>query len=191
MNAQMSGQHSAERPRQTSRKSSGNLQPLSLPSSTYAKQFEIEECTAPMETPIPPRERRQSVELVYSDVDPTTDQQPLSSTPQSPKKGTCVIQTRCSDRVKLCLCEVKRHRSLTSCWLVANGIVYDVTNVIQQHPAGTKCILRKAGGVDCTQDLRFHSKDAQRCWKQCAIGKFLPCGDDNGGDAAQGSCSIM
>ncbi|ETV95929.1 hypothetical protein H310_10590 [Aphanomyces invadans] len=185
---QMTGQHSAECPRPALRKPSlekGIQQP-----TTYSQQWEIEDCSVPLVTPIPRRERRQSVELVYSDVvDHKLTEQP-GAIARSPKKGTCVVQTRCTDRQKLCLCEVKRHRSLSSCWLVANGIVYDVTNVIQQHPAGTKCILRKAGGVDCTQDLRFHSKEAQQCWKQCAVGKLLPCGDDDG-STSQDSCTIM
>ncbi|KAG9411355.1 hypothetical protein AC1031_016990 [Aphanomyces cochlioides] len=168
-----------------------SMESLQLP---LGSNLEIEECTPlslqPQNEPLKQRERRQSVELIYSDIDAA--EPPSNLAPLSPKKGTCVVQTRCTDYVKLCLCEVKRHKSLTSCWLVSNSIVYDVTNVIQQHPAGTKCILRKAGGQDCTQDLKFHSKDAQRCWKQCAIGKLLPCGDsDPATDDGPGVCAIM
>ncbi|KAF0718976.1 Aste57867_1363 [Aphanomyces stellatus] len=183
---QTSGEQSAEVPKQQRNKSMHSIDKTML-SSSMPPPIEIEECT-PVEPVGGRRERRQSVELVYGDMDDSPNNN--AETPSSPKKGTCVVHTRCTDHVKLCLCEVKRHKDLTSCWLVSGGVVYDVTSVIQQHPAGTKCILRKAGGMDCTQDLRFHSKDAQRCWKQCAVGKLLPCGDD-APDSAGASCAIM
>ncbi|OQS06692.1 hypothetical protein THRCLA_01269 [Thraustotheca clavata] len=138
------------------------------------------------------RKRCNSVELVYSDDEVSTATSTISLVtspkPATVKKGTCIVQTRCTSYEKLCLCEVKRHRSATSCWLVANGIVYDVTDIMNQHPAGTKCILRKAGGEDCTKDMKFHSKAARNCWSKCQIGKLQPCGEDN--DTGT-SCLIM
>ncbi|OQR91315.1 hypothetical protein ACHHYP_04793 [Achlya hypogyna] len=137
------------------------------------------------------RKRCKSLELVYSDDEASTATSTVSliTTPPPAKKGTCIVQKRCTSYEKLCLCEVKRHRSASSCWLVANGIVYDVTDVMAQHPAGTKCILRKSGGMDCAQDMKFHSKAAQSCWSKCKIGMLLPCGDDPEPSAA--ACAIM
>jgi hypothetical protein len=102
------------------------------------------------------------------------------------------ILERCSKIHKLCLCEVRLHQSMESCWLVANGNVYDVTGVVSVHPAGPNSILRKAGGPDCTQDMKFHSKMARKILHKCFIGKLQPCGpsiqDEN---KYQASCTIM
>ncbi|DAZ92544.1 TPA: hypothetical protein N0F65_012774 [Lagenidium giganteum] len=102
---------------------------------------------------------------------------------------------RCSTTRKLCLCEVQLHKSAESCWLVANKSVYDVTGLLSFHPAGLKSILRKAGGPDCTQDMKFHSKGARKLLEQCFIGKLQPCGDEGAGAAddrgLNASCTIM
>ncbi|KAJ0395759.1 hypothetical protein P43SY_005676 [Pythium insidiosum] len=97
---------------------------------------------------------------------------------------------RCSIVPKLCLCEVRLHTTADSCWLVANNAVYDVTGVLASHPAGPRSILRKAGGKDCTQDMKFHSKAARKLLEKCFIGKLEPCGEAIGGDV-QSACTIM
>ncbi|GLD98151.1 hypothetical protein PINS_up006848 [Pythium insidiosum] len=97
---------------------------------------------------------------------------------------------RCSVVPKLCLCEVRQHTTADSCWLVANNAVYDVTGVLASHPAGPRSILRKAGGKDCTQDMKFHSKTARKLLEKCFIGKLEPCGETNGADV-QSACTIM
>lgn len=73
------------------------------------------------------------------------------------------------------LCEIRRHRTLASCWLVAKGQVYDATRYLSSHPAGAIAIARKAGGVDCSEDLEFHSGRAQRLWKHLRIGTVVAC----------------
>lgn len=78
-------------------------------------------------------------------------------------------------RSSFTLCEIRRHRTLASCWLVAKGQVYDVTTYLQRHPAGAIAIARKAGGKDCSEDLSFHSAGAQRLWKDFRIGTVKPC----------------
>ncbi|CEG47574.1 Cytochrome b5 [Plasmopara halstedii] len=87
-------------------------------------------------------------------------------------------QTRCSKVPKLCMCEVKLHCSLDSCWLVSSGQVYDVTGQVTDHPGGVRSILRKAGGPDCARDMKFHSKNARKIMEKCFIGKLRQCGDD-------------
>ncbi|KAG2523439.1 hypothetical protein JM18_004756 [Phytophthora kernoviae] len=98
--------------------------------------------------------------------------------------------TRCSKVHKLCLCEVQLHRSMESCWLVSSGQVYDVTGLVTAHPGGTRSILRKAGGPDCTRDMKFHTKKARKMMEKCFIGKLQACGDevDCSGEA---NCNIM
>lgn len=74
-------------------------------------------------------------------------------------------------------CQVRRHASRSSVWIVAGNTIYDVTKYLDTHPAGADCILRKAGGAaDCTMDLQFHSRRGQDRWKKLEIGKLVECG---------------
>ncbi|KAL3660736.1 hypothetical protein V7S43_014139 [Phytophthora oleae] len=97
---------------------------------------------------------------------------------------------RCSKVHKLCMCEVKLHRSLESCWLVSGSQVYDVTGLVTAHPGGVRSILRKAGGPDCARDMKFHTKNARKMMEKCFIGKLQQCGDDVD-CSGEGNCSIM
>lgn len=108
-----------------------------------------------------------------------------------------------SHHVSYSLCEIRRHRTLASCWLVAKGQVYDVTPYLSSHPAGAIAIARKAGGQDCSEDFEFHSGKAQKIWKKLRIGSVKACpaearcgGRGRGGGREDGSlvgssCSIM
>ena len=112
-----------------------------------------------------------------------------------------------SHNVSYSLCEIRRHRTLASCWLVAKGQVYDVTSYLSSHPAGAIAIARKAGGQDCSEDFEFHSGKAQKMWKNLRIGSVKACpaegrcgGGGRGGGREGGredgslvgsSCSIM
>eukprot|EP00211_Chloroparvula_japonica_P011194 CAMPEP_0119125322 /NCGR_PEP_ID=MMETSP1310-20130426/4641_1 /TAXON_ID=464262 /ORGANISM="Genus nov. species nov., Strain RCC2339" /LENGTH=80 /DNA_ID=CAMNT_0007115381 /DNA_START=53 /DNA_END=295 /DNA_ORIENTATION=+ len=70
------------------------------------------------------------------------------------------------------MAEVARHNTRGSCWLVANGNVYDVTKYLRsnEHPPGARPILRKAG-TDATEDFDFHSSEGQSVWDQYRIGR--------------------
>lgn len=75
-------------------------------------------------------------------------------------------------------CQVRRHNSAESAWLVVGDSIYDATEYMQHHPGGTTCILKKAGGlVDCTEDLRFHSRTGRRVWQKYYVGKLIPCAE--------------
>ncbi|KAI3317288.1 mitochondrial cytochrome-like protein b2 [Xylariaceae sp. AK1471] len=61
--------------------------------------------------------------------------------------------------------EIASHRSASSCWIVVDGKVYDVTSYLSEHPGGA-AILLKQGGSDATAEFRkIHSPD---------ILKYLP-----------------
>ena len=82
-------------------------------------------------------------------------------------------------------CQVRRHNSRDSCWLVCGNVIYDATPFVERHPGGSECILRKAGGVqDCSVDFSFHSKGAQARWKKAKVGlvKVCNCGSDDNQD---------
>jgi hypothetical protein len=49
-----------------------------------------------------------------------------------------------TDRV-ISISEVRSHNSGSSCWVVHDGIVYDVTDFIYHHPGGSEAILSAAG----------------------------------------------
>jgi len=74
-------------------------------------------------------------------------------------------------------CQVKRHNTEESAWILVGDTIYDATPILRSHPGGADCILRKAGGVkDCTMDLQFHSKRGRESWKQYKVGKLVECG---------------
>ena len=80
---------------------------------------------------------------------------------------------------------VRLHNSMESCWLVADGVVYDATAFLDKHPAGSKSIMRRAGGApDASKDFHFHSKSAKKLWKEFAIGRVK-------GQCEMPSCGIM
>ncbi|KNC47980.1 cytochrome b5 [Thecamonas trahens ATCC 50062] len=77
--------------------------------------------------------------------------------------------------------EVALNSTATSCWLSANGNVYDVTHFLDDHPAGPQCILGRAGG-DATRDFEFHLSKGKAMWKRFQIGVL---------DTKSAGCSIM
>jgi cytochrome b involved in lipid metabolism len=65
--------------------------------------------------------------------------------------------------------QVRRHRVGEDCWLVAHGVVYDVSLFIKRHPGGERALLRRAGR-DCSEDLDFHTAAARQLWRSYRIG---------------------
>ncbi|KAI0968435.1 FMN-dependent dehydrogenase-domain-containing protein [Xylaria arbuscula] len=61
--------------------------------------------------------------------------------------------------------EIASHHSTSSCWVVVDSKVYDVTSYLDEHPGGA-AVLLKQGGTDATTEFRkIHSPD---------ILKYLP-----------------
>jgi hypothetical protein len=79
-------------------------------------------------------------------------------------------------------CEVALHSTESDCWLIAHGIVYDVTPFLPKHPGGLQSILRHAG-KESSEDYDFHAGSAQKLWKSYVIGRIVPC---NPGDSTCG-----
>jgi len=74
------------------------------------------------------------------------------------------------------MCQIRRHASKESAWLVVGNCVYDVTTYIDIHPGGERSILRKSGGAaDCRKDMGFHSDKARKLWKKHFIGTIKQC----------------
>jgi len=77
------------------------------------------------------------------------------------------------------MCQIRKHNHANSAWILVGDTIYDATPYIRNHPGGMVAILRKSGGaVDCTEDLSFHSKRAQKEWKRFKVGTLRPCPHD-------------
>lgn len=77
------------------------------------------------------------------------------------------------------MCQLRRHRTLTSAWVLIGNKIYDVTCELPIHPGGIVSILRFAGGEDCLEHYNFHPSAAKTMWKQCYIGTLIACQSDN------------
>mmetsp|Transcript_33787 Transcript_33787/g.70233 ORF Transcript_33787/g.70233 Transcript_33787/m.70233 type:complete len:182 (+) Transcript_33787:108-653(+) len=89
----------------------------------------------------------------------------------------CIEIPRHKDVATYTMCQVKRHNSAESAWIVAGQDIYDITSYLDIHPGGAMSLLRRAGGAkDCTEDLKFHSRRGQRKWDEFKIGRLVECG---------------
>lgn len=106
------------------------------------------------------------------------------------RTGCSVPSGSCSRRGFLpsyTMCEIRRHNTPESAWLVAGDTIYDATTYMKQHPGGERSILKKSGGVvDCTMDFQYHSNNGRKMWKKYEVGKVKKCpGCDNSGEERQ------
>lgn len=66
--------------------------------------------------------------------------------------------------------EVSKHKDENSCWIEVNGVVYDATAYLADHPGGAESILM-LGGQDSTEDFAaIHSVKAWKLLEDYAIG---------------------
>ena len=50
----------------------------------------------------------------------------------------------------------------------ANGNKYDVEKLLDNHPGGNQCIIKKQN-TDCTVDYKFHSQKGRNEWKHYLV----------------------
>eukprot|EP01062_Namystynia_karyoxenos_P019771 TRINITY_DN17462_c0_g1_i1.p1 TRINITY_DN17462_c0_g1~~TRINITY_DN17462_c0_g1_i1.p1 ORF type:complete len:212 (+),score=59.41 TRINITY_DN17462_c0_g1_i1:64-636(+) len=70
--------------------------------------------------------------------------------------------------------EVAAHCTPSSCWLIAHGRVYDVTEFAAHHPGGTRALFDCAGG-DCSREYDRHrlgDPAVRAAWDACRIGRL-------------------
>ncbi|GMI63261.1 hypothetical protein ScalyP_jg8643 [Parmales sp. scaly parma] len=78
------------------------------------------------------------------------------------------------------MCEVSKHNTIESCWILAGNKIFDVTDFLMNHPGGIRSMLRYSGGVkDCTDDMNFHSRKSIKLWNKMFIGILQPCEWEN------------
>lgn len=90
------------------------------------------------------------------------------------------------------ICQVRKHCTLDSAWLVVGDTIYDATSYISKHPGGERSILKKSGGAsDCLVDYNFHSRNAKHLWKEHRVGRLKACPRKAGGPCGEaGQCTI-
>ncbi|KAH9926903.1 cytochrome b5-like heme/steroid binding domain-containing protein [Fomitopsis serialis] len=55
--------------------------------------------------------------------------------------------------------EVAEHNTKSSCWVIIDKKVYDVTDFVPEHPGGPRMIMNFAGRDASTAFKSFHSPD--------------------------------
>ncbi|KAH8926005.1 putative cytochrome b5 [Atractiella rhizophila] len=54
--------------------------------------------------------------------------------------------------------DVSTHTTANDAWLIIEGGVYDVSEFIEEHPGGSKILLRACGKDSTEAFWKFHSK---------------------------------
>lgn len=73
---------------------------------------------------------------------------------------------------KITVEELRTHNTANSAWVQVGNKVYDVTDLIYEHPAGSRLILQNAG-TDITYHVQFHSKKMMKLLKPRLIGRIV------------------
>ncbi|KAI0079838.1 hypothetical protein K474DRAFT_1658665 [Panus rudis PR-1116 ss-1] len=68
--------------------------------------------------------------------------------------------TPAKDKPTISGAEVAKHNSRESCWIIVHGYVYDVTDFLDEHPGGSKIILKYAGKDATAEYDPIHPPDA-------------------------------
>ena len=67
--------------------------------------------------------------------------------------------------------EVNNHNKEYDCWIICNNKIYDITKLINNHPGGKNCLLKRSGGcINCLKDYNFHSYKSKNVWSKYHIG---------------------
>jgi cytochrome-b5 reductase len=73
--------------------------------------------------------------------------------------------------MQITLNELAKHNTRQSCWIAINGVVFDVTGFLNDHPGGADVLLQSAG-QDATEAFESigHSKHAMKQLETMMIG---------------------
>ena len=77
-----------------------------------------------------------------------------------------------SDRV-ITTAELKKHNNRRSLWIAVHGLVYDITDFLEEHPGGEDVLLEQAGeeSTEVFEDIG-HSEEARTLMKKYIVGKY-------------------
>ncbi|KNC83400.1 hypothetical protein SARC_04341 [Sphaeroforma arctica JP610] len=70
--------------------------------------------------------------------------------------------------------EVREHANKDDCWIIIDGVIYDVTSLLSQHPGG-QAVLLSFGGKDVSAEYHAmkHSSQAQAMRPGLAVGRLI------------------
>jgi len=115
-----------------------------------------------------------------STVSPTTTSALPSGTTSAPIGPTTssLAATTTVGKVGYSAAEVSQHASTTSCWLLIDGRVYDVTTYLRSHPGGSRTITpwcgKEATKAFATEDGRGeHSSSAYQLLDDYFLGNLV------------------
>ncbi|XP_052060536.1 cytochrome b5-like [Mytilus californianus] len=70
--------------------------------------------------------------------------------------------------------DVAEHSDMTSCWIIIDSKVYDVTKFLYEHPGGYDILLEHAGrDATCAFEEVGHSRDALQILQDFCIGDVV------------------
>ncbi len=104
---------------------------------------------------------------------------PTSTTTTTPTTGTTpvktpVVTTPVVDTSKLLTrANVAKHNSVSDCYLIVKGSVYDVTNFIGDHPGGRRKIVDMCGQEATAVFSAIHSNFAWNLLKDFYVGPLV------------------
>ncbi|XP_063442842.1 cytochrome b5-like [Mytilus trossulus] len=103
----------------------------------------------------------------------------MSATLQRVHQADSCIITPTADVVnvqtnKYTLTDVADHHDMTSCWIIIENKVYDVTKFLFEHPGGYDILLEHAGrDATCAFEEVGHSRDAKQILQDYCIGDVI------------------
>ena len=81
-------------------------------------------------------------------------------TPDIIPSGVALIPLMAASMIPLAWDEIKRHNKKDDCWVVVDGVVYDMTDFLDDHPGGKRLPV-KHSGKDVTEIWNsFHGETA-------------------------------
>lgn len=97
-----------------------------------------------------------------TEVESEPEESETSDSDTEPTKSPTSAPEETSDEVapKLTLATVSANNSASSCWVVIDGLVYDLTSWISKHPGGSGAILGLCGGDGTDQFSGKHGGQA-------------------------------
>ncbi|AAS51835.1 ADL085Cp [Eremothecium gossypii ATCC 10895] len=89
---------------------------------------------------------------------------------------------------KISIEEVSQHTSRDDCWFIIHGRVYDITGLLENHPGGTKILLKYAGR-DATLPFDDVGHSMESLIYDMAPGSYL--GEVDGGENVNSCSSVV
>lgn len=107
-----------------------------------------------------------------TEVESEPEESSTSDSDSAPTKSPTSAPEDTSDEVapKLTLATVSANSSASSCWVVIDGLVYDLTSWISKHPGGSGAILGLCGGDGTDQ---FSGKHGGQAAPASALSEYL------------------